>query len=83
MTLDDQELTMNFLLPVSKNDPEARGCTRAWPCVCHDSAGDFIGCPYHTLEQHRHIIAEKLGFHGLLGDMPLFPDASGSFCTPP
>ena len=33
ITINEQDITTSFLLPVSKHDPEARGRSRTWPCV--------------------------------------------------
>ena len=75
--MDHSSNTMTLLLPVSKNDPEARGCSRSWPCVCDDDdEAYFEGCPYHVTRDHLEFLAQKFGDPAEHDDdeRPLFPD---------
>ena len=82
VTIDHEANTIPFLLPVSKNDPEAMGCSRAWPCVCSDVGDIFRGCPYHVIVDHLDKLAIMLGTMTKEEDaFPLFPDEKVDFVT--
>ena len=52
VTIYPKELKAQLLLPVSKKDPRAVGCSRSWQCLCKDStqrASARDDCPYHAV----------------------------------
>ena len=81
LTLCADTMTETWRLPVSKTDPQAVGCQRAWGCVC--SAGRPRPCPYHAARDLRLHLAERFG--GEDGDLPvglpLFPTKDGNWCS--
>jgi hypothetical protein len=65
----------------SKTDPQATGCKRSWSCVCN---GDMtIACPYHAALTIRLDLGRRFGFDNELlpPGLPLFPTASGEWCS--
>ena len=48
-------------LPVSKTDPHAHGCERAWGCTCPAEQHTYRGCPYCTMVEHLGILEERFG----------------------
>jgi hypothetical protein len=52
ITVIPSESKVLFRLPVSKTDPRAIGCTRAWQCLCssgQQGAQARDDCPYHAV----------------------------------
>ena len=77
LRLDREQMTVTWQLPVSKTDPEARGCERTWGCTCLDGEPDRTRCPYHAAERHLEILVEKFGLVQQEEDVPLFPRQQG------
>ena len=87
MTFDHHSREVRLRLSVSKNDPEAKGCSRPWRCVCDDpSAPDnFRSCPYCAACHHKKYLDEVFrdGSRDLgCEDDPLFPDKEGNEMRP-
>ena len=80
ITMDAKRQTVSWLLPVSKTDVEARGCTRSWSCLCEDGE-PFAGCPYHAMEEHLALLETTFGAAGDDDDLPLFPTVTGEFTS--
>ena len=78
--LNRRELTLTWSLPVSKTDPEARGCTRTWGGICPSPTAPVTMCPYHTAEKHLRMIDEK--FYGKVDeDYDDMPDCAMTMTT--
>ena len=73
VTMNPERKSYDWLLPVSKTDPQAVGCTRSWGCVC---VGATTGpCPYCAMVRLQAELLRKFGVNGQLpADLPLFPD---------
>jgi len=73
-------LAETLTLPVSKTDPQAKGCRRIWGCVC-DGLLDRP-CPYHSALNLRSTLVAKFGDERgrLPANLPLFPNATGGWC---
>jgi hypothetical protein len=79
VTIDAKEQMVQLLLPVSKKDPRAVGCSRAWKCLCR--AGEpweetRHDCPYHAATQQLARLRMRFG-SPLPADLPLFPTEDG------
>ena len=61
LTMNHRDFVVTWLLPVTKTDPEARGCKRSWPCVCDDLGTPFKGCPYHQMVPRLELLSERFG----------------------
>ena len=77
LMINTQSLEVKMRLSMSKNDPMAKGCERAWRCTC-DSAHRraHASCPYHAARHHLDML-KRIWKDGATGDFPLFPDAEG------
>jgi hypothetical protein len=78
-TINDNELSVQLLLPVSKKDPRAVGCSRAWKCLCKGGAAagaTRMDCPYHAATEQLARLRERFGVP-LPADLPLFPTEDG------
>ena len=80
VTMSLKELSYQWLLPVSKMDPQATGCSRCWGCVCVE---DIPGaCPYHAMKTHMAELHKRFAVNGTLpADLPLFPDMTGEWVS--
>ena len=67
------EGSLSLRLPVSKVDWQAKGCTRAWHCVCDRQ----LPCPAHVLKEHMQHLQARFGDKVT----PLFPTACGEICS--
>ena len=81
LTLDHEARKVVWKLPVSKTDPQARGCERSWNCICIHDAEVYAGCPYHIAKDHMKLLEDRFGPMKPKDDTPLFPTADGSFVT--
>jgi hypothetical protein len=75
-----------FCLPGSKTDPQGTGCRRSWGCVCkavHPSSDEPQGCPYHAAVALLYELTRRFGDRNgaLPSGLPLFPTATGDWCT--
>ena len=78
VSMNAERRTYDWMLPVSKTDPQAIGCTRSWGCVCLDSAQG--PCPYHAMSRLMAELYRRFGIKDELpDDLPLFPNASGDW----
>ena len=79
VTINAKERRVELLLPVSKKDPRAVGCSRAWKCLCKDgaAAGEVRqDCPYHAVTEQLAKLRARFGAQ-LQADLPLFPTEGG------
>ena len=58
--MDSKKNNVTWLLPVSKTDTEAKGCSRSWSCIC-EPGEPYLGCPYHVMREHPETLEEKFG----------------------
>jgi len=65
-----------WLLPASKTDPLALGCTRSWGCLCGGTRCG-VPCPYHCALDHLTFLQARFGPEAATGDFPLFPTRNG------
>ena len=74
---------VNWLLPVSKTDVQARGTTRSLPCVCTpNSPESVILCPLHAAIALGKTVKAYFGAeYAENPDNPLFPNAQGKVLT--
>jgi hypothetical protein len=84
LQLDRIACTERFMLPVSKTDPQAIGCSRTWGCVCTSaSRGALTACPFHSaaalLDHHQNRFSTTGA--SLPADLPLFPGRDGGWCS--
>ena len=78
VSVDYRRKSISWLLPVSKNDPQARGCTRSWSCSCWQQGEPWVGCPYHCMIAHLVLLSSLFGSpKGITDDTPLFPNRRG------
>ena len=74
------EPVVKLLLPASKNDPMAVGCSRAHRCSCTDRFR--ADCPAHAVIDQLYMLQrtfpEKHEHGKPLLDLPLFPTAAGA-----
>ena len=85
MTFNDEELEVRLNLPVSKNDPEAKGASRPWRCICAGAPTRRAHrrCPYHAATNHREYLLRIYGDAMRDDDdFPLFPDRGGQELDP-
>jgi hypothetical protein len=76
VTLDEGEKRVSLLLPVSKKDPRAVGCSRSWSCLCPLGNGTRSDCPFHAAFHQLRLLEKTFGVP-LPTALPLFPTASG------
>ena len=70
MHINTESQTATWRLCVSKTDPKALGCERAWGYLCP------AACPYHAaLDQQR--LLQGRWPEAKFEDLPLFPNAAG------
>ena len=88
LTLDLDAKTESWTLPVSKTDPTAVGATRTWGCVCGkppivNAYDASVPCPFHAALVLKHELVQRFSSTdgSLPSDLPLFPDASGLWCS--
>ena len=88
LVLDLEAKTETWHLPASKTDPTAIGVKRTWGCVCGCEAriGVYAGvppCPFHAALALQHDLKRRFANSrgALPSALPLFPDASGNWCT--
>ena len=85
LSIDNELLVETWSLPASKTDTQATGCESSWGCICANPA-EYDGttaCPYHAaswllVNLHRRF-ANADGI--LPPELPLFPTASGDWCS--
>jgi len=76
VTINEDELTVNWFLPVSKVDTRAKACDRSWGCIC-DSYPPGV-CPYHVMHKYRgNLLAYFEDKEHDVYEGPLFPDTEG------
>lgn len=79
ITISEDTRKVTFLLPVSKKDPKAVGCTRSWQCLCPGGGVDNpirVDCPYHAAEAQLSLL--RAHFTAPLSPgLPLFPTSAG------
>jgi hypothetical protein len=74
--LHPEELKVQLMLPVSKKDPRAVGCSRAWQCLCKSGGPIRVDCPYHAASAQLELLRATFGAPLPVG-LPLFPTAGG------
>ena len=74
VTLDFSRRLVIPRLPVSKTDPQALGCTRAWGCVCDGNRSE--PCLFCSTVAQFQFLQATFSVNGELPqDLPLFPTA--------
>ena len=68
--INTESQTATWRLSVSKTDPKALGCERAWGCLCPSP------CPYHAALKQKNLIKAKWP-KAKEDRLPLFPNAEG------
>ena len=76
ITIDYENESETWLLPVSKTDIQALGCSRSWSCICGRAHPSL--CPYHVMVGHLRLLSFRFGAPGPEDSLPLFPSAAGS-----
>jgi hypothetical protein len=79
VTLSARDRRVELLLPVSKKDPRAVGCSRAWKCLCRvEATEDCVrhDCPYLAVATQLARLRQRFGAQ-LPADLPLFPTEEG------
>jgi hypothetical protein len=61
---------------VSKKDPRALGCSRAWECLCKPGDSSREDCPFHAVTNQLARLREHFG-DPLPEGLPLFPTVHG------
>jgi hypothetical protein len=77
VTISPKEGKVQLLLPVSKKDPKAVGCTRAWQCLCRPKEAIRQDCPFHAVTRQLGLLRAHFGEDPLPEGLPLFPTAEG------
>ena len=83
LDFDACSMKATLLLPVSKTDVTAVGCSRSWGCTCGPAAV-APGCIYRQAVRHHSLACEALGVapgDPLTVARPLFPDIRGETIT--
>ena len=76
VTVSPKEGKVQLLLPVSKKDPRAVGCSRAWQCLCRPKEDVREDCPYHAVTNQLSRLRSQFG-DPLPEDLPFFPTLEG------
>ena len=77
---NENGLAVSWKLPASKTDPQAVSTTREWGCLC--KKGRVSPCPAHMAKEHLQCLEVKFSKTQIdSGELPLFPDESGGFCS--
>jgi hypothetical protein len=81
LRVDCAAMSETFALAGSKTDPQATGNKRSWGCVCGGRA--YRACPYHAALAIHADLVRRFGTHNgaLPPGLPLFPTASGEWCS--
>jgi hypothetical protein len=74
--IDEGARRVTLLLPVSKKDPRAVGCERAWSCLCGGTGVPRPDCPFHAVLGQLELLQKEFGCPLPCG-LPLFPCARG------
>ena len=77
VAIDTHKQIVTIHLPVSKTDPRALACFRAWGCIC-DGQG-CAPCAYHAAVRQHDRLLKLFGVEGVLpAELPFFPTGDGS-----
>ena len=79
ISFNKAEREVRLFLSVSKNDPQAKGCSRPWRCTCSTPRPPraYSRCPYHAAKHHIQELRRLFGDLVDDDDSPLFPDRLG------
>ena len=78
----DEKPFVAWKLPATKTDPQAASTTREWGCLCGETGKTVALCPAHVAIDHLKLLEHRFGSEQIVsGELPLFPNEEGGFCT--